>query len=114
MAQDFKKILKVASVLGIATIIFFYALFQSYALVFGIKIKNVNIADGAKTENPVLEITGKAENAVLLTINGRTISVDEGGNFKETIVLLGGYNVISIEAEDKFGNKDEKNYKLIH
>jgi hypothetical protein len=62
----------------------------------------------------VLEITGVAKNAINLTLDGREISVDQQGDFDETIALLSGYNIISLKAVDKFGNIDEKNYKLMH
>ncbi len=93
--------------------IIFYAIFRSKDLIFGVKIRNINIVDGARVENSVVNITGNAQNAVNLTLNGREISIDQAGNWSETIALLSGYNVISIKAEDKFGNIDEKNYQLI-
>ncbi len=95
-------------------LIIIYAFFRSHDLIFGIKIKNVNIADGMKIENKVLEINGNAKNAKNLTLNGREISVDQKGNFSETAILLTGYNIINIQAKDKFGYIDEKNYKLIY
>jgi hypothetical protein len=114
MTQDFKKILKF-SLLGIFfLLIVVYGFFRSQDLVFGIKIRDINIQDGQTfTESAVL-VTGNAKNAVNLSLNGRTISIDKGGNFTETIALLSGYNVISLEAADKFGNTDRKNYKLIY
>jgi hypothetical protein len=88
-------------------------------LVFGVKIINVKIdgapiQSGATITESVVEITGNARNAVDLTLDGREISVDQAGNFDETIALLSGYNIISIRAQDKFGHTDEKNYQLIH
>jgi len=70
--------------------------------------------DGAVLTENIIKITGNAKNAINLTLNGREISVDQAGNFNETIALLPGYNIISIIAKDKFGYVDEKNYKLIH
>ena len=62
----------------------------------------------------ILEVVGTAKNAKDLTLNNREISIDQAGNFKETVVLLPGYNLIDIKALDKFGNREEKNYKLIY
>ena len=90
-----------------------YAFFRSHDLVFGVKIKNVNLEDGATVEDSALHITGNAKNAINLTLNGREISIDQAGNFDETIALLSGYNVINIKAVDKFEYTDEKNYKLM-
>ncbi|MEK7140590.1 MAG: hypothetical protein AAB815_02275, partial [Patescibacteria group bacterium] len=113
MNQDAKKILQWTLLALFFLFIIFYATFRSKDLIFGVKIRNINIVDGARVENSVVNITGNAQNAVNLTLNGREISIDQAGNWSETIALLSGYNVISIKAEDKFGNIDEKNYQLI-
>ncbi len=114
MSFDVKKILKIASLSIFLLFIVSYAFFRSKDLIFGVKIIDVNIMDGEKIEDNILNITGNAKNAIKLTLNDRIISIDQEGNFSETIVLNKGYNVISVEAKDKFGNGDEKNYKLMH
>ncbi len=114
MTKDAKKILKIGVMMAFFFFIILYAFFRSYDLVFGVKIKNVNVVDGAKIEQSTIDITGNAKNATKLVLNGREISIDKNGNFSETVALLSGYNIVSIEAEDKFGHKDFKNYKLIH
>ncbi len=91
-----------------------FALFGSYGLVFGVKIKGVNIENGATVTDSIEHISGNAKNAVMLTLNGREISVDKDGNWNETIALSPGYNIVSIEAKDKFGSKDHKDYQLIY
>jgi len=83
-------------------------------LIFGVKIKNVNITDGIKAADSILKVVGNAKNAINLSLDGREISIDENGNFNETIALLSGYNIINIRVKDKFGYVDEKNYKLIY
>ena len=113
MNQDVKKILKIVVLSIFFLFIIIYAFFVSKDLIFGVKIINVNITDGAKITNSVMEVHGNAKNAINLSLNGREISIDKDGNFNETIVLLLGYNIINITAKDKFGNIDEKNYKII-
>ncbi len=113
MNQDAKKILRIASLSIFFVLIIIFAFSRSKDLILGVQIRNVNIIDGAKVENNVLKITGNAKNATNLSLNGREISVDQQGNFDETIVLLSGYNIINIKAEDKFGYEDEKNYQII-
>lgn len=110
MTKDVKKILKIASLAVFSLILIIYALFRSSDLIFGVKIKNVNL----KTEERIIKITGNAKNAVNLSLNGREISVDERGNFSETVALLPGYNIVSLQALDKFENRDEKSYQLIY
>lgn len=113
MRQDSKKILKIVSFSIFFIFILTYAFLTSKNLIFGVKITNVNITDGAKVSESIIEITGNAQNAINLTLNGREIVIDKDGNFHETIILLPGYNIVNIKAKDKFGHIDEKNYKLI-
>lgn len=113
MNTNAKKILKIAGLSIFFILIIIYAFFRSHDLIFGVKIKNVNIVDGTKVASNILEITGNAKNATNLTLNGREISIDQEGNFNETIVLLIGYNIMNIKAQDKFGYSDEKNYQII-
>ena len=90
-----------------------YGFLRSTDLLFGVKIRGVNITDGASVNESVMKITGNARNAINLALNAREISIDLEGDFEETVALLPVYNMISIRAVDKFGYEDEKNYKLI-
>ena len=114
MRSDTKKILQIAGLSIFFLLIIVYAFFRSHDLIFGVKIRNTNITDGEKVTESILKITGNAKNAVNLTLNGREISIDENGDFNETIALLSGYNVINITAKDKFEYVDEKNYKIMY
>lgn len=108
-----KKILKIGGLAVFFLLIIIFAFFRSKDLIFGVQIRNVNIVDGSSTTESVLKITGNARNALNLTLNGREISINKEGDFEETIALLSGYNVVNIKAKDKFGDVDEKNYKLL-
>lgn len=109
-----KKSIKITLLSAFFLFILVYAFFRSHDLIFGVKIKNVNIVDGARVAENILHITGNAKNAINLTLNGREITIDQKGNFDETIALLSGYNKVNIRALDKFEYSDEKNYQLIH
>ena len=113
MNPNFKKIVKIASLSIFFILLSAYAFFIAKDLIFGVKIRNVNIQDNAKITEETTKITGNARNAVSLSLNGKEISVNQQGDFDETIILLPGYNVVNLKAQDKFGNIDEKNYKLI-
>lgn len=113
MKTSAKKILKVGGLSLFFLIIIIFAFFRSKDLIFGVKIRNVNIVDGGTVRDEILKVTGNARNALNLTLNGREISIDKEGNFEETISLLSGYNIINIKAKDKFGDVDEKNFRLM-
>jgi len=114
MRSDAKKILRILLLIILFLFIIIYAFFRSKDLIFGVKIKNVNLNNGEKVTENIQKITGNAKNAIGLTLNDREVSIDQQGNFNETISLLPGYNIINIKAKDKFGNSDEKNYQLIY
>lgn len=119
MNTNAKKIVKITSLSIFFLLIIIYAVFRSKDIIFGIKIRDVEIngapiQDGATITANTIEITGVARNAIDLTLDGREISIDQLGVFDETIALLPGYNIINLRAQDKFGNVDEKNYQLMH
>lgn len=114
MPYNSKKILRNTLIALFFLFILTFGFLRSYNLIFGVKIKNVNIVDGTQYQDATLDITGNAKNAKMLTLNGREISISREGDFYETIALLPGYNIITIEAQDKFGNIDKKDYKLIY
>src|SRR3989344_9442176 len=112
--QNSKKFLKLSILAIFFLIIFGYAFFGARELIFGVNIRDVNMEKSEGASGGVLNISGNAKNAQALILNGRPISIDERGNFRETIAMPSGYNTISIQAKDKFGNEDEKFYQLIH
>ncbi len=114
MTSNAKKIIKLVGFSIFFVLIVSYAIFVSRDLLLGVKIKDVNLVDGSTFSESVIKINGNARNAISLTLNGREISINEEGDFEETIALLSGYNIISLRAQDKFGQTDEKNYKLIY
>ena len=124
MHQDIKKTFKIISLSVFFLFIIIFALFRSKDLIFGVKIKNVNliseaparttVQSGGKVAESIMKVKGNAKNGTFVALNGREISVDETGNFDETIALLSGYNIVEIKAKDKFDYIDEKNYKIIY
>jgi hypothetical protein len=113
-----KRAIQIAGLSVFFLLIVIYAFFVSKDLIYGVKIRNVNLDGlpaqaGATYTNNIINLTGNAKNAIKLVLDGREISVDQKGNFSETIALLPGYNIIDIRAQDKFGYVDEKNYKLM-
>ncbi len=114
MIEDTKKVLKIGSLVSLFLFIVVFGFFRSKNLIFGVQITDVNITDGATVHESSLHITGNAKNALKLSLNDREISLDQSGNFDETIILAPGYNIINIKATDKFKHVDEKNYQLMY
>jgi len=58
-------------------------------------------------------IKGVADKATYITLNGREIFIDKEGNFKESIAVLPGFSVITINARDKFGKTAEQKFEIV-
>ena len=114
MQAQTKKLIKTISLSALFILIAIFVFFNSRELIFGVKIKNVSIVDNQKFTGSLLKVSGNAKNALFIALDGREVSVDQKGYFEETITLLPGYNIVNIMAKDKFGNIDEKNYKVIY
>ncbi|OGI73794.1 hypothetical protein A3D42_03190 [Candidatus Nomurabacteria bacterium RIFCSPHIGHO2_02_FULL_41_18] len=114
MNTNAKKILKILSFLAVLVLMVAYSFWGARDIIFGVKIKDVGIIRGEGEESNIVKITGRAKNAKMIILNGREISIDQAGNWSETLVLLSGYNIITVWAEDKFGYEDEKNYQIMY
>ena len=54
---------------------------------------------------PLISVEGRVRYVTELTINDRSVSMTQEGDFSEYVVLQPGYNIIEIQAEDRFGRK---------
>jgi len=111
MRDTTKKHIKTSFIIGLFLIIGFFSYFKTKDLFIGVNLKVNGINDGNVT-NSLVEISGKAKNATYLGINDRSIFIEPNGNYSESLLLLPGYNIITIKAQDKFNNQSEKVYKL--
>ncbi len=66
-----------------------------------------------KDSSSLAFIKGTAPKATFISLNGREIFIDKEGNFSETISILPGFSVITIDAKDKFGKTAEKKFEIV-
>jgi len=100
----------------ILTLIFIFAvygLFEAENFLTGPKITINAPQNGQVFTSSDTEISGKVSNISLLYLNGRQIFTDKNGNFKETILLAKGYNIVELRAKDKFGREIKKLQELV-
>ncbi|MEK7179147.1 MAG: hypothetical protein AAB727_02750 [Patescibacteria group bacterium] len=97
-----------------ALIVLGYAYGRTENLLRGPDISLVEPANGETVAEPLAEITGIIRNASFITLNGRQIYTDESGFFKEFVLLSYGYNVLLLEARDKFGRSTKKTIELVY
>lgn len=70
--------------------------------------------NGSLFTAPLVTISGNAQNISSITLDGGTIFVDSKGNFTEKLLLLPGYNILTLEAHDRFGKKIQKTLELVY
>lgn len=82
-------------------------------LLFGTPLVVSTAHDGTTVEDTFIPITGIAQHARELLINGRSISIDRKGNFNDGVVLSVGYNIVEVAVKDRFGNNKVRTYHWV-
>lgn len=91
-----------------------YAYLQSREYLRGPVITIKEPTNGALSTTPLVAVRGNARHISFLTLNGRQIFTDERGVFSESLLLQDGYNIMTLEAKDRFGRTVEKRLELVY
>jgi len=86
----------------IASLVVYYAYYQSRDLLAGPYIAFEEPLNGSVVDESIVTVTGKVERIAFLNLNGRQIFVDENGKFEEKLALLPGHNIMRLRATDRF------------
>lgn len=79
-----------------------YGLWQARHLIAGPAI-TVERPPAIVQNDRIITITGSAQNAVKILLNGRPIVADPSGAFAESVVLENGAGMVSLAAYDRYG-----------
>jgi hypothetical protein len=90
-----------------------YAIWRSFAYASGPKVEIYEPANGALITLGTITIKGRAVRINNLTMNGNTVSVDEQGNFAETLIVFPGLNKITFVGTDQFARSVSKIVQLV-
>ncbi len=90
-----------------------YGYYQSRRFIEGPRISIESPQNGDVFTTPTVEIVGTARHISMLYLNDNQIFVDEFGRFSEKLLLSPGYNIITIEATDKFERAQTKRLELV-
>jgi len=90
-----------------------YAGFQSKKILSGPQI-TIQSPSTTTAQDSSVNVQGIVKNVSVVTLNDRMIPVDQDGQFKEKVLLYPGYNVIKLEAKDKFGASVTKELQLVY
>jgi hypothetical protein len=105
---------KIIATLVVLVLIGGYALSRSWNLLAGPLIVIDTPTSGETLKSGYVIMAGEAKRIATLTLNGRQIFTDASGNFRESLLLLPGYNIIVVEAKDKFGRRTVQKLALIN
>ncbi len=103
--------LSVIALFGI--VIVAYAIWRSLNYARGPVIDIYQPTNGSSVASSTVKIIGRASRVNSLTLNGKTVFIDEAGNFSETLIVFPGVNILTFDAHDQFGRETEKDLELV-
>ena len=68
---------------------------------------------GYVTTTPMITIAGRVLRGNLFFINNATTTIDLDGNFSEQLLLSSGYNIMTLEARDRYGRTGSEVIEMI-
>lgn len=107
------RLLRIIVAVVVILIIVIYAIWRSLNYARGPAITITSPANGSSVDTETVEITGSAARVNNLIMNGRSISVDQQGNFDETVIIFSGTNKITFTASDQFGRSVSKELDIV-
>ncbi|HEY0221131.1 MAG TPA: hypothetical protein VGC58_02815 [Candidatus Paceibacterota bacterium] len=105
--------IRLISLSFVLLIIIGYGLFQAQKIIVGPVIDIYSPENGRTFNQALIEVEGRAKNVAYINLNDRPIFTDKNGYFKEKFLLSPGYNIIKLDARDKFKKTTEKKLELI-
>lgn len=109
-----KLLVRVWVAIGAIALVVGYGAFRAKSLVEGPDIGIESPFNGATSTESLITVKGYAKNISFLTLNGNKIFTDESGVFTEKVLLSYGYNIMTLEAKDRFGRTAQKTLQLIY
>lgn len=107
------RLLRIGLIVIAIAVIIGYALWRSSSYARGPVITIFEPANGSAAASPTITIKGRADRVNSLTLNGQPISLDEQGDFVETIIVFPGLNKLTFTAQDQFGRSTETNLDIV-
>lgn len=93
--------------IGFGSIILIYGVMRITPIMRGVVIET-QLPESEEMAMNAIMLTGKANHARTLSVNGRPILIDPSGNFNDELILAPGMNKIQILAEDIRGKQHSK------
>lgn len=94
-------------------IIIAYALWRSFSYARGPHITIIEPRNHSSTASTTIQVVGRVERANQITLNGKAITIDEQGNFNETVVIFSGANILTLVAHDQFNRTVSEQVRVV-
>jgi hypothetical protein len=104
---------KSLSIVGLLLLIV-YGIYNSRNLIFGPGLQILTPAPNSTVDEKIIEVKGRVKNATIVKLNDRPIFIDKDGYFTEKVLLYSGFNIIKIEAKDRFKQEEEEIIKVYY
>lgn len=90
-----------------------FGLYQMRHLIRGPTLVVAAPTNGETVAESLVVVTGVASRINRLTLDDRPISTDSTGHFAEPLLVSYGYNIIKLEASDRFGRHVVKILEIV-
>ena len=107
------RLIRLGVIILVALIITLYALSRSFNYIHGPNIEVFQPIDGSSISSTTVTIIGRADRINTLSLNGKTVFIDQSGNFNETIAIFSGINILTLDARDQFGREVKRQLELV-
>jgi len=111
--NDLRKQIETTLVIILLLLALAYGIFRAYPLLTGPSIKILNLTDGSTVASTTFKISGIVNRAKEITLQGKPITIDNKGNFTETLVATYPYTILVLVATDKYGAVETKTLRVI-
>ncbi len=109
-----KKIIMIALCATAFFIVFGYGIFATHDYIVGHSFSITEPVNGSSSLVPNVRIRGVVERAQEISLNSRSITIDDKGNFNEAVLLAPGYNIFTFVVRDKFGRSKEYRLEYVY
>ena len=106
------RLIRIGSLVLVALVIVIYAVWRSLNYARGPHITIFEPLDGTSISASTAIVKGRADRVNKLTLNSQPISMDEQGNFDETVTIFPGVNILTLQANDQFNRSTDSTLHL--
>lgn len=110
--SSIRENIKIYAFIALLLIIFIYFIFKIFNFIYGPIITIYSPKPGEIVKSDTFNVVGNVKNARNIYLNGKEITIDENGDFKEEIISKYPYTLIVINATDKYEKTREKTFDV--